>query len=356
MTTRDSTTLTGTGPEGAPADVAGAPAGDGKARRSNRTWLDLLEAYALLVITLGIVVVFATLPSSATAFGTLANARIIIADQAILLTIALAVLVPMVANVWDFSPASTAGLAAIVAASVASESSSVLGACVAAVAAGLVVGAVNGLLVTVAKVNSVIATFGMTTVIAGIIQWRTDGRSIVEGIPAAFSTFGSGTLLGVPRLALVGLAAALVVYYALRLTPFGRYLYAIGSSRASAGLVGIRVERLTFAAFVIAGGLAGVAGILIVARTGAGNPTVGPDFILPAYAAVFLGAIAVHPGRWNVGGVVIAIAFLGVLNSGLTLAGASPWVNLLVNGVALLGGVGVANFIARRRGRTLSTS
>jgi ribose transport system permease protein len=99
-----------------------------------------------------------------------------------------------------------------------------------------------------------------------------------------------------------------------------------------------------------------VAGAIILARTGAGNPTVGPGYILPAYAAVFLGAIAIHPGRWNVGGVVVAILFLGALNSGLTLAGANPYVNLLVNGFALLIGVGVANLFARQRGRTLTTS
>jgi ribose transport system permease protein len=340
------------------SDVA-APRKEARAAREHRpqrSVLALAEAYALLVLTVLVAILFSVLPKSSVSFPTWANFQIIVGDQSILLVISLAVLIPMVANVWDFSPAANAGMSAIVAAVIVSHNHGLPLAVGGAILAGTVIGLLNGVLITVAKINSVIATFGMTIVIAGLVQLMTDGSSIVEGIPQGLPAFGSDRFLAVPKLAWLSLLVALIVYYVLRYTPFGRHLYAIGSNREAAHLVGIRVELSTCLTFAISGALGGVAGVMILARTGAGNPSVGPDYILAAYAAVFLGSIAVHPGRWNVWGVFIAIIFLGVLNSGLTLAGVSPWITLLVNGGALLVGVGVANLLARQRGQVRSTS
>jgi len=335
----------------APTETGGAA----PARHGDRA-LELAERFALVGLTAVLIVVFALLPASSETFPTVANLQIVLADQSVLLAISLAVLFPIVTNVWDFSPGATAGLAAVFAGSVSSGSGSILLGVGAALLVGVGIGVVNGVLVTVAKINSVIATFGMTIVIAGLVQWKTDGNSIVQGIPQGLSDFGSSNLLGVPKIALVAVALAGIAYYVLRCTPYGRYLFAIGSNRPAARLVGLRVEWLTFTTFVVAGLLAGIAGALLVARTGAGNPLVGPGYTIPAYAAVFLGAVAVQPGRWNVPGVVVAILFLGILNSGLTLAGAQTFVNDLANGVALLAGVGVANLLARHRGRALTTT
>lgn len=318
--------------------------------------LNFAEGYALVLLVGVLILTFSMIPESSATFPTAANLRIVLADQTVLLVISLAVLFPIVTQVWDFTPGATAGLASVFAASVASSSGSIPLAILAAVLVGISIGVINGVLTTVFKINSVIATFGMTIVIAGIVQWKTDGNSVVEGIPDGFSDFGSALFLGIPVMALAGFALAGISYYVLRWTPYGRQLFAIGSSRPAAKLVGVKVERLTFSAFVVGGMLAGIAGALLLARTGAGNPLVGPGFTIPAYAAVFLGATAIHPGRWNVPGVVVAIIFLGVLNSGLTLAGVDTWVNDLANGVALLAGVGVANLIARKSGRSLSTS
>lgn len=341
----------------AAAGTVGARDDSAPARPARRrSAIALLEAYALVLLLVALGVFFSLLPSTSGTFPTAGNIQVLLADQAVLLTLSLAVLFPVVAGVWDFTPGANAGMAAIFAASVGASSGSIPVAVAAAVGVGALVGVFNGVLVTAAKINSVIATLGMTIVISGVVQWKTHGNSIVNGIPNGFSSFGSANVAGVPALAWVALAAVLATHYVLRRTPYGRYLYAIGSSRAAAGLVGVRTELLTFSTFVVSGLLSGCGGALLLARSGTGNPQVGNGYIIPAYAAVFLGAAAITPGRWNAWGVVVAILFLGTLNSGLTLLGADPFVNDLANGVALLIGVGFANLLARQRGRALETA
>lgn len=311
----------------------------------------LAEAAAFPLLTAGLILFFWLLPESASSFGTLENVQVVLATQAALVLIALAVLLPVVTNVWDFTPGATAGLASIFAASAVSSSGSIAVAVLAALGVGVAIGAVNAVLVLALRINSVIATLGMTIVISGLVQLKTDGNAIVDGIPTSLTDFGSTNLLGVPKLAIVAVVVALVVNYVLEHTPYGRRLFAIGSSRRAAGLVGIGVGRLTASTFIVGGALGGLAGMLILAQSGAGNPSVGPAFTLTAYAAVFLGAVAIRPGRWNVGGLLVAILFLGMLSSGLVLAGANESVTDFANGIALLAGVGIANVVARRRGR-----
>jgi ribose transport system permease protein len=344
-------TATKTESDHVPTAASPVAAGPPTPRLSRDRVVELAEAGALLAITVALIIAFSLLPSTTETFPTSGNLQVILGDQAILLVVALACFAPLVTGVWDFSPGATMGISAIFSASVAAETGSIPLAILAAAGTGLVIGTANGLLVTRARIHSVIATLGMTILIAGVVQWKTDGKSIVGGIPEGVSDFGSAKPLGIPSVACVAIVLALVVYYLLRHTPYGRYLYAIGSSRGAARLVGVRVELLTMSTFVLGGLLAGLGGLLLVARTGAGNPTVGPGFTLPAYAALFLGLAAIKPGRWNVGGLLVAVIFLGALNSGLNLSGASSYVSDLANGFALMVGVGVSTFLARKRGR-----
>jgi ribose transport system permease protein len=339
----------------APGDrtsTAATPA-DGQARKPGRRGVgEIAEAYALVLLLLAVVAFFMLLPASSESFGSLANLKIVLGDQSVLLVICLAILFPIVTNSWDFTPGASAGLAAIFAASVVSSTGSILLALAAALATGMVIGAINGFLVTKARIDSVIATLGMTIVIAGVVQWKTDGSALLEGIPHSLTQLNSETISEVPILALIALALAVVSYYLLKHTIYGRDLYSIGSNRSAARLVGLRPERFVMSTYLISGFLGGAAGMVLLARTGAGNPSVGPGYLLPGYAAVYLGGTAITPGRWNVWGVVVAVLFLGALNSGLTLAGAESYVNNFANGIALFVGVGVASLLARKRGRT----
>jgi ribose transport system permease protein len=142
-------------------------------------------------------------------------------------------------------------------------------------------------------------------------------------------------------------AIAIATYYMLEHTPLGRYLYSFGSNATAARLVGIRTRFLLYLSFAMAGLLAGLAGVLQTARAGGASPDVGDSFTLPALAAAFLSAAAIKPGKYNVGGTLVAIFFLAALNSGLNLAGAQSYVADIVNGIALIIGVAMAAILRR---------
>jgi ribose transport system permease protein len=307
------------------------------------------EAYVLVALTGVLILLFSVLPATRGTFPTVQNLQATIGNQSVLAILALAVLVPLVAQSYDFSVGATMGLSSIYAATALSHGQAIVVALLLAVAIGVLIGTVNGLLVTRARVSSLIATLGMATIIQGIVTWKTAGQSIVNGIPTSLTNFGSQNFLGIPWTVYVALLVAAGAHYVLRHTPFGRNVYALGSNRASAHLVGLRVQRLTLSTFVIAGALAGAVVVLQVARSGAGNPQVGPGFTLPALAAAFLSVVAIKPGRFNVWGAVVAIVFLAVLNSGLNLAGVDSYFTDFANGLALIVGVALAGLFGRNR-------
>jgi ribose transport system permease protein len=311
----------------------------------------LVEASALPLLAVALVLFFALLPATSDAFPTIANLRVTLGNQAVLIIIAMAAVLPLLCEEYDFSVGATAGLGGIYAASALTDGIPIVGALAVATAIGLAVGAINGLLITRAKVNSVVVTLGTATIISGIVSWKTAGESIINGIPSSLTDFPQERLLGLPRGFWLAVLVTIAVYYLVRHTPFGRYLDAIGSNRSAARLLGLRVERNVLATFMLAGALSGAAGLLLVAQAGAASPTVGPGFTLPAIAAAFLSVAAIHPGRFNVIGTFVAILFLAVLNSGLNLAGANSYVNDFANGAALIAGVAIASILGRRRRR-----
>jgi ribose transport system permease protein len=192
----------------------------------------------------------------------------------------------------------------------------------------------------------------MSTILAGVINQRTKGLAIVSNIPTSVTDFGTGTWLGLPRTVFAVAVIAFAVYYLFDHTPFGRYLYALGSNPSAAILVGIRVKLVLATCFVLAAVLSAAGGFLQVARAGGADPNVGAGLTLPALAAAFLSAASVKPGKPNVGGTIVALLFLAVLNSGLNLAGVPPYINSYVNGAALIVGVALAAFLGRRHGAT----
>jgi ribose transport system permease protein len=217
------------------------------------------------------------------------------------------------------------------------------------VAVGAAVGGMNGFLTTTLRVDPFIITLGTAAIILGFIDWYTKGQSIITGIPNPVVDFGRSKFLGLPDIAWVLLLVAGLIYYLLEHTPYGRSLHAIGSNRAAARLVGIRVDRTITSAFALSGAFAGVAGILLLAQTGSGNPTIGPTFTLEALAAAFLGAVSFKVGRLNVAGTLVAIFFLQVNLTGLTYAGVNNWINEVFTGLTLILAVALAAVLHKER-------
>jgi ribose transport system permease protein len=320
-----------------------------KRQRTRKPVRAYLEAYAFLGLLVGALVFFSVWPETAQVFPTTANLQILFGSSTVVAIAALGSLVPLVCNEWDLSIGATAGLASVFAAVVLTNGTSPFLAIALAIAIGVAVGLVNAILVTRMNVNAVITTLGMSIIIAGIITLKTGGVTVAGAIPEAVTDFGTLTWLGIPRSVVALAVVAVFVYYLLEHTPYGRYLYALGSNRSAARLTGIRIKMVVGTTFVIAGGLCGAAGILQVARAGGANPHLGDSILLPALAAAFLSAAAIRPGRYNVGGVLVSVYFLAVLNNGLNLAGAPEYVSSFVNGGALIIGVGVAARLGGRR-------
>ena len=318
-------------------------------RRLRRPVRAYLEAYAFLGLLVGALVFFSVWPETSQVFPTAANLRILFGSSTVVAIAALGSLVPLVCNEWDLSIGASACLASVFVAVALTNGTSPVLAIALGVGIGLAVGVINAILVTRLNVNAVITTLGISIIIAGIITLKTGGVTVAGEIPTSVTDFGTLSWFGIPRSVVAMAAVAAVVYYLLEHTPYGRYLYALGSNRSAARLTGIRVKLVVGATFLIAGGLCGAAGVLQVARAGGANPRLADAVLLPALAAAFLSAAAIRPGRYNVGGVIVSVYFLAVLNNGLNLAGAPAYVSSFVNGGALIIGVGVAARLGGRR-------
>jgi ribose transport system permease protein len=155
-------------------------------------------------------------------------------------------------------------------------------------------------------------------------------------------------LFGLPAMVFYFFGVAVIMWYALEQTSIGRYLQATGLGRGAARLSGVRTDRYLAGAFIVAGLIAAFAGILQTGRTGSASPSAGPEFLLPAYAAAFLGATTIHRGRFNVWGTVTGVLVLAVGVSGLGLLGAPFWVGNVFNGCALIVAVSFAVIVGNR--------
>lgn len=307
------------------------------------------EAYALLVITALLVVFFSLWGKTSSTFPTLADFQAIAGSQAILTVAALGALVPLVCNEFDVSIGAALGLSAVLTASCLSAGFPLALAIFVGIAAGAGVGILNGVLVARARVSGVVVTLGTASILQGVIIGKTGGQSVVNGIPNSFISFGTSNLIGIPEILAPVIVVAILTYYLLGHTPLGRFMHMVGINRSAARLVGVSPGRVVFASFVASGTISGIAGVLEVAHSGSADPNAGGTYTLPALAAAFLSAAAIKPGSYNVGGVLTAITFLAVINGGLNLAGAQPYVSDIINGAALIAGVALAVHLGRKR-------
>lgn len=305
-----------------------------------------LQRYGLLVLFALVVVVFCVLlPES---FATVLNFRNIAGNQSVLAIITLGAIIPLLCGNFDLSVGASLSATSIATASMLSHGFPVWMAAIVSIGLGMTIGLCNGLFVARLGLNALITTLGMGTLLTGLISKYTHGLSIISGIPDSLTGFGSAAWLGLPSTLWVLAAVALLVWFVLEHTPYGRELHAVGANPIAARLVGIRVNRVVILSFVSTGALVGFAGLLQVARQGAGNPQIGESFTLPALSSAFLGATTIHPGRFNVPGTLIAVFFLATSVSGLALLGVDNWVEYVFNGTALILAVGLSTLLGRR--------
>jgi ribose transport system permease protein len=317
-----------------------------------RAGFDLSTAatsYGVIVFLLLMIVVFSfLLPAT---FPTWSNTRSILADQSIPIMLALAAILPLSAGEFDLSLGAVLGFSAISAITLSNAGLPFALVVVICIGIGALVGVVNAILVVKIKVNAFIATLASATILAGLNLLFTKGSLLtLDSTDAGAVTITRiGGQQGVQIVLLYAILLALVMFYVLEKTPYGRYLRATGMGRDAARLSGVRVDRYLASSFILAGALAAVAGALQASRGGTAAPTLGPEFLLPAYAAAFLGATTIKPGYFNVWGTVIGVILLAVGSNGLTLLGAETWVTNVFNGVALMVAVSASVLVGRRK-------
>ena len=344
-------------PPGAPTSNVGyvlakagvAPPPEAAARRPRPGGSARVANFGVVLFLAALVVVFSIwLPGK---FPTWSNVQVILGDNAIPGLLALAVVVPLAAGEFDLSVGATLGFSAILTAYLTIHGFPVPLAILAAILTGAVIGAVNSFLVVRIGVNAFIATLGVATILAGLNLLVSGGATLL-GIPLALEGVSQNALLGLPMPVWYFLGAALLLWYLLEHTPFGRLLRATGLGREAARLTGVSTKRFLASSFIIAGAIAGLCGALQTGRIGSATASIGPEFLLPAYAAAFLGSTTIRRGMFNVWGTVIGVLILAVGITGLTLAGAPFWVPDVFNGGALILAVSTAVLVGRHGGDT----
>jgi ribose transport system permease protein len=334
----------------ATADQGPAPR-KGWGARLGRTG-DLGQRWALPIAWGVECLVFTLIPKTSETFPTSQNFSTIFGSQAVLVVLTLGLLIPLTAGDYDLSIAFTLTLSTMLVAVLNVNEHWPIGlAILAALAAGAAVGVVNGGLVTIVGIDSFVVTLGSGTLVGGITLWISNSATI-SGISSHLIDPVVGThLFGIPLAFYYGLILCAALWYLFERTPLGRRLLFVGRGREVARLSGIRVDRLRWGAFIAAGLISAAAGVLYAGTTGAADPTSGTALLLPAYAAAFLGATAILPGRFNPWGSVIAVYFLVTGITGLQLLGVESFVQSIFYGGALIVAVTLARLAERSQER-----
>jgi ribose transport system permease protein len=272
--------------------------------------------------------------------------RALLDSQAVTAILAVGLVIALSSGAFDLAIGAELGFGAILSAWLLVNSGiPVVPAIVLTIVAGGLIGLVSGLLITRVKIESFIATLGVSSILLALIAWTADSQQIL-GLPRSFQKLGTTEIFGLSLPIFLMLGVSLIVWYVLEWTAIGRRVYATGGNIDAARLAGVPVGAVVIGSLVACGAIAAFAGLLVSANIGTGDPTIGPAYLLPAFSAVFLGSTQFRGGRFNVWGTVVAVYVLATGVKGLQLAGAPIWIPDLFNGVALLLAVGLANFEA----------
>jgi ribose transport system permease protein len=303
--------------------------------------------FGVVAILVVIATVFSVLrPSS---FATWENYRAILNTNSEVVILALGAMLPLIAGEFDLSVPANAGFANVVVLGLTvNQGLDAWVAIVVAIAASALVGLANGIIVVYLRVSAFIATLGMASILEAIDLWYTGGGQILDG-PESLTRVSQNSVAGLPLPIVYTLVIGVLVYITLNQLPAGRKLYAVGGNRRAAELTGIGVSRYLVAAFVASGLLAGIAGVILGARLGSATVDSTTSLLLPVFAAVFLGATTIQPGRFNALGTWVSVYFLAIAISGLQHIGAPLWAEPMFNGGVLIIAVAASGWAFRRK-------
>jgi L-arabinose transport system permease protein len=292
--------------------------------------VSLLIALAALVLIIG---------SQHGEFFRISNFKVIGQAVAVVGLLAVVQTIVIILGGLDISVGSAAGVGSVVSAMVfmSTDGNPWIGILV-ALLVGVAGGLINGCAIIYGRVNPVVATLATLAAFKGLAQLLSDGRA--QGYTGADSLFvfiARGSMIGIPTLIWILIVVAAGAHVLLRHTDMGRNIYAIGGNDVAARLAGININRYILAVYALTGLVAALAGILITARTGSGQPVSGSEGLeLQAVTAAALGGCALQGGRGTIPGTVLAVMLLGVLDNGITLFGVNPFWQNVARGTLLV--------------------
>lgn len=269
-------------------------------------------------------------------FLTTSTLHSVAAQQAVTGMIALAVLIPLAAGLYDLSVGATANVSGILAVVLMNNNHwAWVAAFAAAMLVAIAIGALNSFIVVKLGVNSFIATLGMSSILAAVLVIISSNSQPLPPTSTAFNNFTQTTVFGFQIVVLYLIILGVVLWWLTAHTPVGRYLYAIGGNTEAARLSGVRIERYTTFTFLTSAAVAGLAGVMFSSLNGP-SLNFGGTLLLPAFAAAFLGSTQLTPGRFNVWGTLLAIYVLAIGVQGLQLVSGASWLSDMFNGCALI--------------------
>jgi len=312
--------------------------------------VDWFERLALLLAWAFVIIVFGAVRP--TTFLTWANFSAILGSQAVLVVVALGLTLTLTAGDYDLSIASVLSLAGTVLAVLnARNDVPIVWAIAAALAVGAAVGFINGFFVIYFRINSMIVTLGVGTFVHGVTLCLGNQETISGISSGLVEAVIVRRLFGVPLSFYYALTLCVIIWYVFSYTVLGRRLLFVGRGREIARLSGIRVDRLRWGCFIVSGLMGAIAGILYVGTVAAADPNSGLSFLLPAFAAAFLGATSINPGRFNPWGTMISVYFLVTGITGLSILGVSTFIQDLFYGGALVVSVTLSQIVRGREER-----
>jgi ribose transport system permease protein len=303
----------------------------------------LLQRFGLVIVWLALAVVYGITEHDQ--FLTVGTFKTIFGSQQPLVFLALALVCTFSVGEFDLSVSGTLGLSATLVTVLNVNHDVNIGvASLLAIGAALLIGTINGFLVVKLGIDAIVTTLGMSTLLLGVALAVANAQAVGGLTPdfgqIAFTEFG-----GLPISFYYGIVIAGVFAYILAATPLGRHLTFVGENREVARLAGINVNRIRFGAYLTSSLICGVGGVLLAAGVGGFDPQSSTGYLLPAFAATFLGTVVVVPGRFNPLGAIIAIYFLVTGIVGLQLLGYTGWISQVFFGGSLIVAVSLSRLL-----------
>ena len=310
------------------------------------------ERFGLVIVWILVIALFGAMrPDS---FLTWSNFSSIFGSEAVLVIVTLGLIIPLTAGDFDLSIAQTLTFVSMLTAIMSAKMGLPLWLIIpVALSAGAVVGIINGAITLYFRVHSLIVTLGVGTFLHGVTLWISDSQTIGGVDPALMQYVIISRVFSIPISFYYAIGLAALTWYVLAYTAFGQQLLFTGRGREVGRLTGIAVGRVRIISFVASGIMGAIAGLLYTGTTGSANPSSGTTLLLPAFAAAFLGATCIKPGRFNAWGSVVAVYFLVTGINGLSVLGFRTFVQDLFYGGALIIAVMVSQLVSGRKERNL---